>query len=305
MVCLSLDSVAALPLTLTRLDSMSSDSHMLSLMLPALAASVPAVYIDEATGSDTQGDGSTAAPYATALGAFTARDTQDLSLFVRKPAPQDALPGAGPEWQPISPTALKKAKKLHDTNKKKLAKKAEAEKKTDGDSEEKKRLDAEKLEQSKSIVLDEPNEPSDRIKINQAVNKRDRRVRVFGWVHRLRQQGGLIFIVLRDGSGYLQCVLSGKLVRLLVARSRRRLANTATQAQTFDALTLTLESTIQITGTIKALPPGKKAPDNHELSADWWAVVGKAPGGDDAISNMVSGVRSLAQYYPSPSRLDH
>jgi aspartyl/asparaginyl-tRNA synthetase len=73
----------------------------------------------------------------------------------------------------------------------------------------------------------------------------------------------------------------------------------AIQAQTYDALTLTLESTIQITGTIKALPPGKTAPDNHELAADWWTVIGKAPGGDDAIGNKVSevciwvGVQSL------------
>jgi asparaginyl-tRNA synthetase len=183
-------------------------------MLPVSAASAhPTVYIDEASGSDTQGDGSAASPYATAVGAFAARDTQDLDLLVRKPAPEDALPGSGPEWQPISPTALKKARKLYETQKKKLAKRGEADKKLDGDSEEKRRLDAEKLEQSKSIVLQEPSEPSDKIKIRQAVNMRDRRVRVFGWVHRLRQQGGLIFIVLRDGTGYLQCVLSGRLVR--------------------------------------------------------------------------------------------
>jgi asparaginyl-tRNA synthetase len=60
------------------------------------------------------------------------------------------------------------------------------------------------------------------------------------------------------------------------------------QVQTYDALTLKEESTIEITGTISALPEGKTAPDNHELVADWWRVVGKAPGGDDAISNKVN-----------------
>ena len=42
---------------------------------------------------------------------------------------------------------------------------------------------------------------------------RSKRVRVSGWVHRLRDQKGIIFLVIRDGTGYLQVVLSGNLVR--------------------------------------------------------------------------------------------
>ena len=42
---------------------------------------------------------------------------------------------------------------------------------------------------------------------------RGKRVRVPGWVHRLRSQKDIIFIVLRDGTGYLQAVLSGVPVR--------------------------------------------------------------------------------------------
>ena len=61
-------------------------------------------------------------------------------------------------------------------------------------------------------MLEQPAGDAKRIKIRQGVDNRDARIRVFGWVHRLRQQSGLTFIVLRDGTGYVQCVLSGKLV---------------------------------------------------------------------------------------------
>ena len=50
------------------------------------------------------------------------------------------------------------------------------------------------------------------VKISQLAEYRSQRVKVFGWVHRLRDQKGIIFIVLRDGTGYLQSLLSGKLV---------------------------------------------------------------------------------------------
>lgn len=111
-------------------------------------------------------------------------------------------------WHPVTPSAVKKGKKLHDQHVKKQARAAElAEKEKEKAGNENK-----KLEEAKSLVLVEPSTPAKKIKIKQGVQTRDVRVRVFGWVHRLRQQSGLTFIVLRDGTGYLQCVLSGKLV---------------------------------------------------------------------------------------------
>jgi len=240
---------------------------------------LPKFYVDEATGDDSTGDGSEALPYKTLLGAYIARSSSDISLSVRKagdvtsePSTHTPAGGVAPvaqvPWQPASASGVKKAKKLYEQHTKKVARTAELALK-DKDREGQDRA---KLEEAKKVVVAEPEgaQPAQRIKIRQGKLNREKRVRVFGWVHRLRQQSGLTFLVLRDGTGYLQCILSGKLT------------------QTFDALTLKEEASVELTGTINALPEGKKAPDNHELVCDWWRVVGRAPGGDDAISNKVS-----------------
>lgn len=48
-----------------------------------------------------------------------------------------------------------------------------------------------------------------------------------------------MFIVLRDGTGYIQCVLSDQLV------------------QCYNGITLTTEASIMVTGVINELPEGK------------------------------------------------
>lgn len=82
-------------------------------------------------------------------------------------------------------------------------------------------------------------------------------------------QKGLGFVTLRDGTGFLQSVLTGDLAKSRVANE------------------LTIESTILIKGVVEKLPEGKSAPGGVELKADYFEVIGLAPSGDDAFTNKV------------------
>ncbi|XP_074599395.1 asparagine--tRNA ligase [Brevipalpus obovatus] len=104
---------------------------------------------------------------------------------------------------------------------------------------------------------------------------RGKSIAVSGWVHRLRRQGkALIFITLRDGTGYLQCVLAGKQM-----------------CQSPELLALQTEASITLYGVLKELPEGKKAPGGHELSCEKWKLIGNAPpGGIDNVLNVEASV---------------
>ena len=107
------------------------------------------------------------------------------------------------------------------------------------------------------------------VRIDQCEQNRGVRVKVNGWVHRLRRQGkGLMFITLRDGYGFLQCVLNNLL------------------CQSYEAIVLSTESSVTLYGTLKEVPEGKTAPGGHEMNVDFWELVGLAPaGGADNILN--------------------
>ena len=117
---------------------------------------------------------------------------------------------------------------------------------------------------------------SAQIKIRDAGSHRDQRVRLSGWVHRLRQQGkALFFLTLRDGSGYLQCLLHDRL------------------CMTYEALTLATEASVTVCGTLTPVPEGKLvslAPPaateelsslrcplcRHRGATSWWQTTGSS-----------------------------
>ena len=247
------------------------------------------IHIDEDVGADSQpADGSATHPYKTLLYAFIQHPSGGGGQYLTRksqtgPVSQDGDPAVRQEWKPVSKSAMKKATSLFEQHQKKLAKtdqlalreKEEAEKRQAVLEEAKKVTIAEdsSLPRAITIHLDEKDPAVVQLRKQHAESsalEKGSRVRVRGRIHRLRSQKDLIFITLRDGYGMLQCVLSGRLT------------------QTYDAMTLTLETSIEICGEMWEVPPKQHAPDDRELHADFFRVIGKAVGDQDAITTRVS-----------------
>ncbi|GIZ48280.1 hypothetical protein CKM354_001134800 [Cercospora kikuchii] len=239
------------------------------------------IYIDEEIGQDVaETEGTEAKPYKSLQFAYV-QHTDSAEYLVKKAEKDEA-----PSYKPAAKAAMKKAVNYAETQKKKAAKEQELAIREKKLEEERQKV----LEESKKVVITEDKNLPKATKIHLGETRpevvklgsgerskevdysapnRGTRVRVMGRVHRVRDQKQVLFITLRDGHGYLQCVLTGDLVK------------------TYDALTLTRESSVEITGEMWEVPPGAHAPDNRELHADYWRVIGKAPGGEDAITNVV------------------
>ncbi|CAG0891707.1 unnamed protein product [Darwinula stevensoni] len=224
----------------------------------AAAVELAQLFISEKVGDDTTGDGSEKKPFKTLLKAMHHAGKEPFPPFMTDGKDDKML------WEVVSQSQIKKVRKIwqREVTKEKEQAQREAE---DLERREK------NLEEAKQIkVTEDPSLPKAlKVKIRDTGSHRDKRIKVSGWVHRLRRQGkGLIFMTLRDGTGFLQCVLNDIL------------------CQTYEALTLSTEATITIYGTLKAVPEGKSAPGGHELQADYWELIGGSPpGGADSILN--------------------
>ncbi|KAB1256309.1 Asparagine--tRNA ligase; cytoplasmic [Camelus dromedarius] len=221
------------------------------------------LYVSDREGSDATGDGTKEKPFKTGLKA--------LMTIGKEPFPTIYVDSQkeNERWDVISKSQMKNIRKMwhREQMKSESREKKEAE---DNLRREK------NLEEAKKITIkNDPSLPEPKcVKIRALQGYRGQRVKVFGWVHRLRRQGkNLMFLVLRDGTGYLQCVLSDDL------------------CQCYNGVLLSTESSVAVYGMLNLTPKGKQAPGGHELSCDFWELIGLAPaGGADNLINEESDV---------------
>jgi len=225
------------------------------------------IYSSELRGSDESGEGSYRVPFKTVLKAMLHAGKEPFPPLFVDAKPDSEAAKAGAKYEPIAKAQLKKVTKLWQQEVKKAEKAAKAE-------AEAKEARLKRAEEARSVVIkQDPSLPAPtRMKIRECGANHGKRVMLRGWVHRLRTQGkSLMFLTLRDGTDFIQCVLHGEM------------------CQTYDAIMLTTESTIAIYGVVEPVPEGKTAPGGHELTADFWELIGSAPsGGADSILNTES-----------------
>ncbi|KAH8856934.1 Asparagine--tRNA ligase isoform 1 [Schistosoma japonicum] len=223
------------------------------------------IYTSEKRGSDTAGNGTEEAPLKTVLQAIVKLDGKieaDTRIWVD---------GTGDEmWDVVSKSKLKKATKQYHIQTKKQEK-APHEKIVSYENGDNVNL-SEAI--NVQLTLDTKLPEAKELKIRDLQTMIDQRVCVFGWVHRIRRQSKtLMFIILRDGTGFLQCIFANNL------------------CLTQEAITLSPESTVKVYGVVKQLPAGKSAPGGIELVADYWMVIGNAPaGGVDSVLTVESDI---------------
>jgi len=174
-------------------------------------------------------------------------------------------------WVELSQAQRKKMTKLYQQHVRKTEKGAENEAKKAAQAEAEAKAREANLAAAKKVIikLDESLPEATAVKIRDAKPLRDSRITVNAWIHRIRRQGNnLMFLVVRDGTGYLQCVLTDKL------------------CQTYDALVLQPEATVELQGKLEAVPEGKNAEGGHELKVDFWKMIANAPPG--GVENVVN-----------------
>lgn len=269
----------------------------------SLIFGIDAIYTSQKNGNDETGDGSESNPFKSIL--------QAMRYAGKEPFPsiyQDSQ-DSGKKYESVAKSQLKKVQKIwireqykNEDKQKKLL------------EDEEKRL--KNLEEAKLIVIKEDTglPSSIRIKIQDGVNHRDQRVKLFGWVHRLRRQGTTFFVVLRfklalqisnwSHFGYRQSAYVCYVERWDRFSAMHTYRYVMSNIRCIDAIHRSFCRSIwnyqdRARGKkciVSRLLSGKvvdislaaffQAPNGHELHADYWRLVGASPpGGADTILN--------------------
>ena len=104
----------------------------------------------------------------------------------------------------------------------------------------------------------------------------DTKVTIRGWVYRKREGKELIFLVVRDSSGFIQCTVKK-----------------TSPAAWAEAEKLTIESSLVLDGTAK---PDKRAPGGFEIAAEAVSIIGLAevfPISKDKSEEFIRDMRHL------------
>jgi asparaginyl-tRNA synthetase len=103
----------------------------------------------------------------------------------------------------------------------------------------------------------------------------DKKIKIRGWVYRKREGKELVFLLVRDSTGFIQCTVKKG------------------SPAWSEAERLTIESSLTLEGTAK---PDKRAPGGYEISADSISIIGLAelfPITKDQSEQFIRDVRHL------------
>lgn len=143
------------------------------------------VFTSEKRGSDETGDGSEGKPFKSVLGALKHAKKEPWPQIQVDAKDKEGLATGG--YELVAKSQFKKVMKLFLRDQQKGASLAVKEKAEKEEAEQR----AKNLEEAKKLVISEDKSltPALRIKIRDGHCNKEKRVQIFGWVHRLRRQG--------------------------------------------------------------------------------------------------------------------
>lgn len=112
------------------------------------------------------------------------------------------------------------------------------------------------------------------IDIREILNGKEGKVSLHGWISNKRSSGGIQFIFLRDGTGFIQCTMKKDKIG----------------EKTFEEIEkLSVESAVEIEGVAKS---DKRAPSGYEVSIDSIKILSEAEG-DFPITKKTHGLKFI------------